>query len=239
MDKTGAAKKQRRKSSRMSMHGGDGLGGGGHASDHAHHHHAHGHGHAHLHHMHSAHSGLGSGVGDPDGGLDSQDEAGGGLGGGTSTRRSSSTDHHPRRDDLIDPYWVEDKILSRGEVDYLSGPEVQFWTDLIEKYLHPLDADQTKQARITAGLKELRNKSVFFFSVFNALFVLIIFMLTLHKDTLYINWPLGVRENITYTEDDQILVTKEYLHLEPIGIVLVFFFSLIIIIQVSGQRVFF
>lgn len=29
----------------------------------------------------------------------------------------------------------------------------------------------------------------------------------------------------------QILVTKEYLHLEPIGIVLVFFFSLIIIIQ--------
>ncbi len=62
------------------------------------------------------------------------------------------------------------------------------------------------QARITAGLKELRNKSVFFFSVFNALFVLIIFMLTLHKDTLYINWPLGVRENITYTDDDQVLL---------------------------------
>lgn len=42
---------------------------------------------------------------------------------------------------------MEDKILARGEVDYLSGPEVQFWTDLIEKYLHPLDADSAKQVR--------------------------------------------------------------------------------------------
>ena len=54
------------------------------------------------------------------------------------------------------------------------------------------------------GLKELRNKAVFFFSMFNALFVLIVFMLTLHKDTLYINWPFGVKENITYTEDEHV-----------------------------------
>lgn len=60
-------------------------------------------------------------------------------------RRSSSTEHHPKRDDLIDPFWIEEKMLSRGEVDYLSGPEIQFWTDLIEKYLHPLDADSAKQ----------------------------------------------------------------------------------------------
>jgi len=77
----------------------------------------------------------------------------------------------------------------------------------------------------------LRNKSVFFFSVFNALFVLIVFMLTLHKDTLHIDWPFGVKENITITEDEQVIITKEYLHLEPIGIVLVFFFFAIILIQ--------
>ena len=53
-------------------------------------------------------------------------------------------------------------------------------------------------------MKELRNKAVFFFSMFNALFVLIVFMLTLHKDTLYINWPFGVKENITYTEDEHV-----------------------------------
>merc|ERR1712142_175773 len=38
-------------------------------------------------------------------------------------------------------------------------------------------------------------------------------------------------ENITITEDNQVLITKEYLHLEPIGIVLVFFFFAIVIIQ--------
>ena len=60
------------------------------------------------------------------------------------------------------------------------------------------------QAKTAAGLKELRNKSIFFFSVFNALFVLIVFMLTLHKDTLHVDWPWGVKENTTYTDDDQV-----------------------------------
>ena len=95
-------------------------------------------------------------------------------------------------------------VFSRGEVDYLSGSEIAFWADLIEKYLYPLDADKAKQDAIAAGLRELRNKMVFFFSVFNALFVLIVFMLTLHKDTLHIDWPFGVKENITYTEDEQV-----------------------------------
>merc|ERR1711902_294541 len=128
-------------------------------------------------------------------------------------------------------FWIEDKDLGRGEVDYLSGPEIQFWKDLIEKYLYPIDKDDAKQAVITRGLKELRDKAVFFFSIFNALFVLIVFMLTLNKDILHIDWPFGVKTNITITDDNQVLVTKEYLHLEPIGIVLVFFFFAIVVIQ--------
>jgi len=101
----------------------------------------------------------------------------------------------------------------------------------IEKYLYPIDKDDAKQAVITRGLKELRDKAVFFFSIFNALFVLIVFMLTLNKDILHIDWPFGVKTNITITDDNQVLVTKEYLHLEPIGIVLVFFFFAIVVIQ--------
>ena len=57
---------------------------------------------------------------------------------------------------------------------------------------------------ITAGLKELRDKSVFFFAMFNALFVLIVFMLTLNKDILHIDWPFGVKTNITITDDNQV-----------------------------------
>merc|ERR1719410_168855 len=149
----------------------------------------------------------------------------------TEEDASHTTEHREDRDDLINPFWIEDKDLGRGEVDYLSGPEIQFWKDLIEKYLYPIDKDKAKQAIITAGLKELRDKAVFFFSIFNALFVLIVFMLTLNKDILHIDWPFGVKTNITITDDNQVLVTKEYLHLEPIGIVLVFFFFAIVVIQ--------
>jgi len=158
-------------------------------------------------------------------------EGGESLGMDTEEESSHTTEHREERDDLINPYWIEDKDFERGEVDYLSGPEIQFWKDLIDKYLFPIDKDDVKQAQITAGLKELRDKSVFFFAMFNALFVLIVFMLTLNKDILHIDWPFGVKTNITITEDARVLVSKEYLHLEPIGIVLVFFFFSIIVIQ--------
>ena len=49
------------------------------------------------------------------------------------------------RDDLINPFWIEDRDLGRGEVDYLSGPEIQFWKDLIDKYLYPIDSDKAKE----------------------------------------------------------------------------------------------
>ena len=65
---------------------------------------------------------------------------------------------------------------------------------------------------ITRGLKELRDKSVFFFAMFNALFVLIVFMLTLNKDILHIDWPFGVKTNITITDDNQ--VSCGYDHVE-------------------------
>jgi len=59
----------------------------------------------------------------------------------------------------------------------------------------------TQQARIAGDLIELRNKSVFAFLMFNALFVLIVFLLQLNKDQLHVIWPLGVKTNITYVEE--------------------------------------
>lgn len=52
------------------------------------------------------------------------------------------------RDELINPYWIEDKDLKRGEVDYLSGPEIQFWKDLLDKYLYPIDENKEQQVRV-------------------------------------------------------------------------------------------
>nr|USH46112.1 chitin synthase chs-2 [Androctonus crassicauda] len=136
------------------------------------------------------------------------------------------------RDDLVNPYWIEDKDLKRGEVEYLSGPEIQFWKELLEKYLFPIDQNKEHQARVAAELKELRNKVVFAFFMFNALFILIVFLLQLNKDQLHLDWPLGVKTNITYIpETSEVRIEKEYLELEPIGLVFAVFFALILVIQ--------
>ncbi|XP_059060464.1 chitin synthase chs-2 isoform X2 [Achroia grisella] len=147
-----------------------------------------------------------------------------------------STVPRERRDDLINPYWIEDPELKKGEVDFLTPAELQFWKDLIDKYLYPIDANKEEQARIAGDLIELRNKSVFAFVMFNALFILIVFLLQLNKDQLHVDWPLGIKTNITYIEDTgEVLITKEYLQLEPIGLVFVFFFALILVIQFTAM----
>lgn len=144
-------------------------------------------------------------------------------------------DHHDR-DDLLNPYWIEDKDLNKGEVAYLHPNEIQFWKDLIKKYLYPIDQNKEHQARIAADLKELRNRVFFGFFMLNALFVLSVFLLQLNKEQLHVDWPLGVRENITINPDtNEYIVDKEYLELEPIGLVFVLFFGSILIIQFVGM----
>jgi len=101
------------------------------------------------------------------------------------------------RNDDINPFWIEDKSLRKGPVAFLSTAEQQFWRDLIDKYLYPIDEDKDEKARIASDLIELRNKSVFSFFMINALFVLIVFLLQLNKDKLHLDWPIGVKTNIT------------------------------------------
>ncbi|XP_063242061.1 chitin synthase chs-2 isoform X2 [Bacillus rossius redtenbacheri] len=147
-----------------------------------------------------------------------------------------TTEPRQERDDMINPYWMEDKDLKKGEVDYISSAEAQFWKDLLEKYLHPIDENKEEKARIANDLRELRDSSVFGFFMLNALFVLIVFLLQLSKDKIHVKWPLGVKTNITYNEETQeVLISKEYLQLEPIGLVFVFFFALILVIQFTAM----
>lgn len=59
------------------------------------------------------------------------------------------------------------------------------------------------QKKVEQELLELRNKSFVAFFMLNALFVLIVFLLQLNKDELHINWPLGMKENITINSETQ------------------------------------
>ncbi|KAK7080071.1 chitin synthase I [Halocaridina rubra] len=155
-----------------------------------------------------------------------------------SDNESENSEPKEERDDLVNPYWMEDKDLKRGEVDYLPNAEVQFFKDLIEKYLFPINKDKEAQKKAEIELLELRNKAVFSFSMMNAIFVTGIFLLQQHKDTIHIDWPLGYTTNITFEPDtNEVLISMEKLQLEPIGLVFVVFFALILAIQFSAMLI--
>lgn len=141
-----------------------------------------------------------------------------------------------KREDLLNPYWIEDKKLRGGEIAYLHPQELAFWKELIDKYLYPIDQDKNQERKVAADLIELRNRVVFAFFMLNALFVLVVLLLQLNKDVLHVDWPFGVRENITFVpETNEIRIEKEYLEMEPIGLVFVVFFGLILVIQLIGM----
>jgi chitin synthase len=50
--------------------------------------------------------------------------------------------------------------LKNGKRDFLSGNEIQFWKDLIEKYLEPLMKDVKKEEKQARELITLRYNSV-------------------------------------------------------------------------------
>lgn len=55
---------------------------------------------------------------------------------------------------LTRPYWLSDEGLKKGEVDVLSLQEEQFWKDLLEKYLYPIDEDKAEKVKRRANYSE-------------------------------------------------------------------------------------
>lgn len=138
-------------------------------------------------------------------------------------------------DDLQTNSWFYEGELIRGHVTYLDKKEEHFWKDLLDKYLHPIEDDKDKVAK---DLKDLRDKMVMTFFALNTLFVLVVFLMTLQKDILHLDWPFNPKINFTYTgttNQNEIVVTKTYLALEPIGFVFLIFFFLLMGIQFIGM----
>ncbi|KAL3854410.1 hypothetical protein ACJMK2_013680 [Sinanodonta woodiana] len=103
-----------------------------------------------------------------------------------------------KRDDLKDPFWLDDSVFRRGDTDHLPEKEVEFWNELIEEYLHPLDEDKKQKDAIHKQLLQLRNKVCLFFILINALFVTIVFSLqqvTASTGSLSIKLPCADSNN--------------------------------------------
>jgi chitin synthase len=153
-----------------------------------------------------------------------------------SNNNPTRTSEEDRTSQSWEP-WIDDRDLHKGPVDFLPQVEESFWKKLINKYLEPHppkdDPEEIERTRENVTrLRALRNSSVFAFFMLNAIFVLAIFLLQLNKDTIYINWPLDVKYNMSVnTAATEILVQKTHLQLEPIGLVFVVFFAIIIGVQ--------
>ena len=57
------------------------------------------------------------------------------------------------RDDLINPFWLENACLKQSDTQLLDEQEITFWKKFIKKYLAPLDKDEDKEKKIAADLK--------------------------------------------------------------------------------------
>lgn len=122
--------------------------------------------------------------------------------------------------------------MRNGDTETISASEEQFWIELIERYLKPLDLTERQKNEMASQLKNLRDLAVFAFVMANALFVLVVFLLQLNKKDLHIQWWFNAKNTISFDESTvEIIVRREFLELEPIGLVFVFFFGLILIIQ--------
>ncbi|EFN87468.1 hypothetical protein EAI_04426 [Harpegnathos saltator] len=147
------------------------------------------------------------------------------------TQMSMTSSHEPSSF-LISPYWLQDERMRKGEVDFLSNREEEFWKELIEKYLRPIETDEKSQKKIAQELMNCRNAYLLRFFMLNALFVLIVFLMQLNKEILHLQWPLSMKYNVTYDEKrNEVHVTKQYLRLEPIGCLFIIGFVSILGIQ--------
>jgi len=51
----------------------------------------------------------------------------------------------------MNPYWLEDDAL-QGKHDFLTEPEIKFWTGFIDKYLKPIPPDPKREVSKNRGI---------------------------------------------------------------------------------------
>ncbi|MGH0128416.1 UNVERIFIED_CONTAM: hypothetical protein FKN15_058310 [Acipenser sinensis] len=115
-----------------------------------------------------------------------------------------------------------EKTLMAPQVEKLSDEEHVFWIKLIERYLEPLSEDQTNKEAVQRELKSLRNKATFLYFIVNVLWVVATFFLQAIGEAISIKIP-KVYPNGT--------VADEYLNVEPIGLMFLLTFAVLLIVQ--------
>ncbi|XP_067943590.1 chitin synthase chs-2-like [Watersipora subatra] len=126
------------------------------------------------------------------------------------------------RDDMINPYWLEEECLRGCEIQLLDQEEVTFWRKFIKKYLQPIDKDVEKEKKIADDLKGMRNNVCLGFFILNALWIAIMFRIALAEDDLK---PIYFKYSVNGNE----------LEVEPLGLIFLSIFGVTLILQFFGM----
>ena len=155
-----------------------------------------------------------------------------------------------KRDDDTNPYWIDDEDLKNGPVDYLSGTEINFWREMIHKYLQPLVLPKKEQAKQAQDLKDYRDSFIFTFLMINALYVVLITLLQLQSNikipwTVFSSFNLNGMDGLVYSFNyvkpgniagvPHLTISREAKMLDVLGLCFLATFSSITFAQVVGM----
>ena len=137
----------------------------------------------------------------------------------TDAAKSESPQPPPERPAVVAPpsdEWLHDRDLGNGPLLMVNADENVFWNIFIDKYLKPLEKDEQKEIEIKAGLFDLRDNYVFMFVMSNLLWIALNYMFQEKKPV-----------SIPFLGQD----------VELLGLLFVFFFLIILLIQFGGMLV--
>ncbi|KAK6029699.1 hypothetical protein OSTOST_04183 [Ostertagia ostertagi] len=140
----------------------------------------------------------------------------------------------------VDKYmWMEGDYLKVCERGRLKGAEEEFWRQLIEAYLKPIESSPQQQSAIAEGLASLRNNIAFAIILLNALLALAIYLIQKHKNVLSIRWT--PYRNFKWTKMNELTgqyeVTKDPLKIDPLGMTIIVFLLGILVVQTIGMLI--
>ncbi|XP_054911263.1 chitin synthase chs-2-like [Poeciliopsis prolifica] len=111
------------------------------------------------------------------------------------------------------------------QVDSLDEDEDQFWKELIEKYLEPLQNDKEKQEKTKNELQDLRNKINFSFFFLNALWLVAAFVFQLF-DVFQLEFDIV---------DLNLKKTGKKFQVEPMSLMFILGFAISVLLQFIGM----
>ncbi|XP_054166652.1 chitin synthase chs-2-like [Oppia nitens] len=123
------------------------------------------------------------------------------------------------RNVFIKTIWTQDKCFEKFIQQELDAEEQEFWRQLIDLYLKPLEKNSVHEKKVEFELKELRMKIASAFGLLNSLFILLVLLLQMHKNVF--EWKINIGNNV--------------IRIDVIGFSLVIFFGIILVIQFMGM----